>query len=51
MFDLIRAFDTVDKTFLANNLDALCNRGPINGWFVCFFENRKFGVKEDDIDR
>lgn len=45
MFDLTIAFDTVDKTFLANELKAVGNRRPINQRFVIFREYRIFRAK------
>lgn len=48
IIDLTRTFHTVDKIFLVSKLNAASIRGPINQWFVYFFEDRKFRIKIND---
>lgn len=52
LFDLTRAFDTIDKDFLSTKLHHLGLRGPINEWVISFLSNRqiitKIGEAESD---
>lgn len=49
LFDLTRAFDTVDKDFVSVKLHALGIRGQLNSWFTSFLSDRKFYVKADNV--
>nr|CAI5854122.1 unnamed protein product [Callosobruchus analis] len=45
MFDLSRAFDTVNSSFVAQKFEKIGIRGCLNDWISSFLEHRKFFVK------
>lgn len=47
-FDLSKAFDTLDPTYLKEKLEALGIRGPINEWLVSYVKHRQLIVKMED---
>lgn len=49
LFDLTRAFDTVDKIFVCNKISNMGLRGPINKWVESFLSNRKIIVKISEV--
>ena len=44
-FDLSKAFDTVDRDFVAQKLNNLGILDPLNSWIVSYLSNRKVVVK------
>ena len=44
-FDLSKAFDTVDRDFVAQQLNNLGILDPLNSWIVSYLSNRKVVVK------
>lgn len=44
-FDLSKAFDTVDRDFVAQKLHGLGIHDPINRWIISYLTNRKVVVK------
>lgn len=49
LFDLTRAFDTIEHSFISEKLQSLGIRGCINQWFLSFLSNRKMRVKIEDV--
>lgn len=47
-FDLTRAFDTINSTYLQIKMEKLGIRGPINDWLRSFTEDRTVRVKIHD---
>ena len=51
LFDLTRAFDTIDITFVCNKIFNMGLRGTINEWVKSFLSDRKIIVKSNEIWR
>lgn len=49
-FDLARAFDSVQASFVSNKVHNLGIRGFLNDWLLSFLEYRKIIVRMDGVD-
>lgn len=47
LFDLSKAFDTIDPDFVSLKISRLGIRGPLNQWITSFLTNRRFRIKVD----
>lgn len=48
LFDLSRAFDTIEPEIMKTKLDAIGVRGPVNRWIISYLTDRKITVKVSD---
>lgn len=49
LFDLTRAFDSVDPVLLSEKIDSLGIRGSLNQWINSFLINRKIVVRVEEV--